>query len=498
MTAKEVTSALFLPSVVYFLSMVVQENRLAKLSGEARLLMGTEGRHVYHMSTEAALLALVAIARLNPEGDVQPRARNDVASTLMTHHVVDDIIGLCVVPVDTSASTKTYAKNVSEAQNDFRWECRCSIAAIRLLVSCLPRVDEEGSVPDEQTLEVEALRAVVDKTPDGKFLTYCAKNAIAPLIRVLLLSGSKSKQIDSPKRKKKKKKKKKSNSKKDDEEDDEDEVKTPAFALPDLLVAVSFGLSRICCTMSTAEMAYKNNIIPALAKVVPTIPRLGPEFRVPDITKPDYRPEGALMGSTVAADTAMLLQLPASVVTLLAALARVRKATEDLCGCGFLERMIERFYTASATNPENDLKVWGECALFFGRVARGGKNVKGYGSCNEVLVRSAVIPKLISMFSRQQKQHRRVRLHAMLAVSALMEDSLMSAPIVMSDNMALAICMIVAQDALEIEPIRRQALLIVRSISSFPNERYFAKLRGKYSKRRRSNVAVIIVKIVFY
>ena len=88
MTAKEVTSALFLPSVVYFLSMVVQENRLAKLSGEARLLMGTEGRHVYHMSTEAALLALVAIARLNPEGDVQPRARNDVASTLMTHHVV--------------------------------------------------------------------------------------------------------------------------------------------------------------------------------------------------------------------------------------------------------------------------------------------------------------------------------------------------------------------------------------------------------------------------
>ena len=214
-----------------------------------------------------------------------------------------------------------------------------------------------------------------------------------------------------------------------------------------------------------------------LLTVYTTTTTTGPEFRVPDITKPDYRPEGALMGSTVAADTAMLLQLPASVVTLLGALARVRLATEDLCGCGFLERMIERFYTASITNPENDLKVWGECALFFGRVARGGKNVKGYGSCNEVLVRSAVIPKLISMFSRQQKQHRRVRLHAMLAVSALMEDSLMSAPIVMSDNMALAICMKVATDAVEIEPIRRQALLIIRSISSFPNERYFMRLR---------------------
>ena len=73
------------------------------------------------------------------------------------------------------------------------------------------------------------------------------------------------------------------------------------------------------------------------------------------------------------------------------------------------------------------------------------------------------------MFSRQQKQHRRVRLHAMLAVSALMEDCLMSVPIVMTDNMPLNICMQVATDPLEIEPIRRQALLIIRSISSFPN-----------------------------
>ena len=81
------------------------------------------------------------------------------------------------------------------------------------------------------------------------------------------------------------------------------------------------------------------------------------------------------------------------------------------------------------------------------------------------------------MFSRQQKQHRRVRLHAMLAVSALMEDCLMSVPIVMTDNMPLNICMQVATDPLEIEPIRRQALLIIRSISSFPNERYFDRLR---------------------
>jgi hypothetical protein len=138
--------------------------------------------------------------------------------------------------------------------------------------------------------------------------------------------------------------------------------------------------------------------------------------------------------------------------------------------------MIERFYTASTANPENDLKVWGECALFFGRIARGGKNVKGYGSCNEVLVRCAVIPKLISMFSRQQNQHRRVRLHAMLAVSALLEDGLMSAPIVMTDDMPLRICMMIATDPIEIEPIRRQALLIIRSIASFPNGRYNQRL----------------------
>ena len=469
MTAKEVTGALYLPSVIYFLTMVIQENQLSNLSGEVKIL-NKEGRHIYHMSTEASMLALVNIARLSPDGNVQPKARCDVASSILMTHALSDIVGLCLVPVKTNevtstSTTSTTSTTSATSAEDFRWEVRGSIAAIRLLVSCLPRVDEEGSVPDEQTLEVEALRAVVDKTVDGIFLTKCAQASLGALIRVLVLAGAKNEPPPSNQRKRKEK-----------AEAAEAAAPVPAFALPDLLVVVSFGLSRICCTEATAMLAFQNNIVPALSKVVPTIPRLGNEFRNTDITKKDYRPAGALMGSTVASDTAMLLQLPASVVTLLAALARVRIATEDLCGCGFLERMIERFYTASITNPENDLKVWGECALFFGRIARGGKNVKGYGSCNEVLVRSAVIPKLISMFSRQQKQHRRVRLHAMLAVSALLEDCLMSAPIVMTDNMPLAICMMIANDPVEIEPIRRQALLIVRSISSFPNDRYDVRL----------------------
>jgi hypothetical protein len=335
MTAKEVTGALYLPSVIYFLTMVIQENQLSALSGETKLLIGLESRHVYHMSTEASMLALVNIARLSPDGNVQPKARCDVAQSILTHNAMSDIVGLSVVPVQASSSSSSsqqYFTSAKEAQDDFRWQVRGSIAAIRLLVSCLPRVDKEGSVPDEQTLEVEALRAVIDKTPDGIFLTKCAKQSIGPLIRVLLLAGAKNTPVKNPRKKKKKKKRGGG-----EEREEKEEEALPAFALPDLLIVVSFGLSRICCTEATATMAYQMNIVPALSKVVPTIPRLGSDFRTVDITKPDYRPKGALMSSTVASDTAMLLQLPASVVTLLAALARVRAAAEDLCGCGFLE-----------------------------------------------------------------------------------------------------------------------------------------------------------------
>lgn len=510
LTRNEVADFCYLPSVIQFLVSVLQENQLARMSGEARRLgIGSEARKIFHLSTEACCLALQRIARLPPDGRVQPRARHDVASQVLTLNAMSDVLGICVMPISTS--TRDYAmkkrgqKNpkfdelnytqamaIAEAE-DYRWQVRSSIAAIKLLASCLPRVDEEGAVPDEQSLEVEALRAVVEGTPDGKFLTKCAQEALGPLIRVLLLAGQKVEETEEDKRRKVKEQRRREQRRArklaearvgingNDGAQDEGEMGTEPesvaqFALPDLLVAVSFCLSRICCTQATAKMAYSMQIVPALAKVVPTIPRLGPEFRTPDITRTDYRPKGDLMQSSTASDTAMLLQLPASVITLLAALARVRVATEDLCGCGFLERMIARFFTASRDRPENDLKCWGEVALFFGRIARGGKNVKGYGSCNEVLVRSSVIPKLVSMFSKQQKQHRRVRLHAMLATAALLEDCLMSAPILMHDNSALAICLAVAMDGVEIEPIRRQALLILRSLASFPNERYHKRL----------------------
>ena len=95
MTAKEVSTSVYLPSVVSFLTMVTQENQLARLSGEARLLLGTEGRDIFHMSTEASMLALVNIARLNPEGGLQPRARYDVASTILTTSALHVSLFLC-------------------------------------------------------------------------------------------------------------------------------------------------------------------------------------------------------------------------------------------------------------------------------------------------------------------------------------------------------------------------------------------------------------------
>ena len=55
-----------------------------------------------------------------------------------------------------------------------------------------------------------------------------------------------------------------SSSDKNDRAQDEDEIATEPesvamFALPDLLVTVSFCLSRICCTQATAKMAWEED-----------------------------------------------------------------------------------------------------------------------------------------------------------------------------------------------------------------------------------------------
>ena len=105
---------------------------------------------------------------------------------------------------------------------------------------------------------------------------------------------------------------------------------------------------------------------------------------------------GAAITSNASKDAVLLRMLPPTIYTLLSALARSKAATQDMCAYGFLERCIERFFTLTH-HPDVDIMTWGEVALFFGRLSRGGKNVKGYGSINDVLMRCNIAPKLLPL-----------------------------------------------------------------------------------------------------
>ena len=85
------------------------------------------------------------------------------------------------------------------------------------------------------------------------------------------------------------------------------------------------SLSRSCANNSSPDQTFEHQILLELI-IVPK----------------------EIMQSGTATDTAMLLQLPASVITLFAALARA-VATEDR-GCGFLERRLLVF--VSRDRPE--------------------------------------------------------------------------------------------------------------------------------------------------
>ena len=154
--------------------------------------------------------------------------------------------------------------------------------------SCTLLIKEKGALddPDEQMLSVAALRAIVCSAPDGKFLSKTAKVAIAPLIRVFVFAGSLGQQTAS-------------NS-------------APICAVPDLLTAVSFCLSRICCTQETATVAYKNGIVEALLKVIPRIPRFDADFRRPRLNASNHS-AGKHIQSVDRHDSHALLGLPPAV-----------------------------------------------------------------------------------------------------------------------------------------------------------------------------------------
>ena len=137
-----------------------------------------------------------------------------------------------------------------------------------------------------------------------------------------------------------------------------------------------------------------------------------PIVRISQLNR-NWMPRGGGPGGVERAWAQRFVSLSHNVCPLLAALGRSREATQDMCAYGFLERCIERFFTLTH-HPEVDLKSWGEIALFIARLSRGGKNVKGYGSVNDVLMRCNVAPKLYQMAIPDHGQHYSVATHCAL------------------------------------------------------------------------------------
>ena len=209
--------------------------------------------------------------------------------------------------------------------------------------------------------------------------------------------------------------------------------------------------------------------------LIPPPPRLDKEYRTPKLIGGDYRPMGAAITSNASKDAVLLRMLPPTIYTLLSALARSKAATQDMCAYGFLERCIERFFTLTH-HPDVDIMTWGEVALFFGRLSRGGKNVKGYGSINDVLMRCNIAPKLFQMAIPDHGQHRRVRLHGMIALVRMSEDPMLCTPILMSSGVTIQLCLDIATNERESDSMRRQALLLLREIAGFPDGKYHENL----------------------
>jgi hypothetical protein len=428
---KEVVPLLSAPFVVIFLVRVIQENWLYRMSGEFNGLDDVS-RAMYQVSSRSACRALSYIARdaLN-----QPSARHEVAGALLQLSALRDVTALVGLPVDAKSQGRDRGRG-------YDLDVEASQAAVELLGSIVPRTNE--GVADEQLLEVEAMKAVKLKKPDGIALLIMAKESTPTLANVLQVSGVPRK--------------------------DGTGVRHPS-----LLNATLFTLSRISCTNQTASAIQRAGGVKKLTFLVPPPPRLDDSFKQPRLTGGDYRPLGASLQSRDSEDAVLLRMLPPTVFTLLAALGRSREATQDMCAYGFLERCIERFFTLTH-HPGVDLKSWGEIALFFARLSRGGKNVKGYGSVNDVLMRCNVAPKLYQMAIPDHGQHRRVRLHAFIALVRMSEDPLLCTPLLMETSVTIGLALDVATNERESDSMRRQALLLLRNVASFPDEKYHPDL----------------------
>eukprot|EP00505_MAST-04D_sp_SCG-Rhode-Island_P002799 Stramenopile-MAST_4_protein_2799 len=428
---KEVVPILNAPHVVIFLIRVIQENWLYRMSGEFHHLDGVY-RAMYQISSRSACRALSYIAR---DTLSQPLSRHEVANSVLQMSALRDITALASLPVDAKEQGqdggKGYALDVDTAQ-----------AAVELLGSIVPRVNE--GLADEQLLEVEAMKAIQIGAPDGKALVIMAKESTPVLSNIIQLAGV-------PK------------------------ADGSGVRHPHLLNATLFTISRIACTSQTADAVRLAGGVKKLTFLVPPPPRLNEEFKQPRLVGGDYRPLGASLVSSAHEESRLLRMLPPTIYTLLASLARSRNATEDMCAYGFLERAIERFFTLTSYHHV-DLKSWGEIALFFARLSRGGKNVKGYGSVNEVLMKCNVAQKLYQMAIPDHIQHRRVRLHALIALVNMSQDPLLCTPLMMGTRVTVPLALDIATNSRESISNRRQALLILRNVAAFPDKKYHSDL----------------------
>ena len=91
-------------------------------------------------------------------------------------------------------------------------------------------------------------------------------------------------------------------------------------------------------------------------------------------------------------------------------------------------------------------------------------------------MRCNIAPKLFQMAIPDHGQHRRVRLHAMIALVRMAEDPMLCTPILMSSGVTIALCLDIATNKRESESMRRQALLLLREIAGFPDGKYHEDL----------------------
>ena len=156
-TNTEVVCVMGAPYVVVFLIRVIQENWLYRMSGDFQFLDDIT-KSMYQLSSRSACNALGKIAR-----DVfsQPTSRHEVAGAILQMSALRDITALVGLPADAKAQGKDHG-------DGYRLDVETATAAAELLGSVVPRINE--GIADEQLLEIEALKAMKLKKPDGILL----------------------------------------------------------------------------------------------------------------------------------------------------------------------------------------------------------------------------------------------------------------------------------------------------------------------------------------